>query len=197
MVGDILSYSLWINGGQNPDAVDDRVVLGMTVLTGLLIWILKDKDIAKEVQRKRTYMEAEYFVVVNKLILYLGAGLNIYHAWVRIAERENGNPIYEEMKYTCKEMENGLSQTEALEAFAKRLRSQRYVRLTTLLVQSLHKGNKELLFLLQQDCLMAREERRAYVLQKGEEMSTKLLFPMIAMMGMVMAFVMIPAFLSI
>ena len=196
-LGSIFAYFLWINKEQNKETVDAFTIFITGVVTGIFTWIIKDKDIEKEVEKKRSYMEAEYFVLVNKLTLYLGAGLNIYQAWVRMTESESQNPIYAEMRYTCKEMENGLSQAEALEAFAKRMRSQRYVRFITLLVQSLHKGNKELVFLLQQESAAAREERRVYVLQKGEEMGTKLLFPMILMMGIVMVLIMVPAFLSI
>ena len=40
------------------------------------------------------------------------------------------------------------------------------------------------------------EERSAEIKRTGEEMGTKLLFPMLLMMGMIMVMIMVPAFLS-
>lgn len=163
-------------------------------------WILYDKDLQKKtIYRKKQLAEA-YPVVITKLSLYLGAGMNLKGAWEKVAEEgiknRQANPLYEEMLFTCHEMAGGVSEAEAYERFGKRMRQQRYIRLTTLMVQNLRKGNAALLFQLRQEAFLAMEERSAEIRRTGEEMGTKLLFPMLLMMGMIMVMIMVPAFLS-
>lgn len=103
---------------------------------------------------------------------------------------------YEEMLYTCYEMQSGVAEGEAYERFGKRCALQPYTRLTGLLNQSLKKGNGALLSDLQKEAADAQEERRSLARKKGEEAGTKLLLPMMMMLGIVMVLIMVPAFLS-
>lgn len=59
------------------------------------------------------------------------------------------------------------------------------------------KGAQGLLEILEKESLEALEQRKALALAQGEKMGTKLLFPMILMLGLVMAMIMVPAFMSI
>lgn len=174
----------------------------LAVVAAVAVWILKDRELQTKLQEKNGLLEMEYPAIISKLTLYLGAGMSLKSAWHKTA-KEGGehttgksNPVYEEMLLTYREMESGISEVEAYERFGKRIRLQRYIRLTTLLVQNLKKGNAALLFQLRQESFLALEERAAAVKKAGEEISTKLLFPMMLMMGMVMVLIMVPAFLS-
>lgn len=174
----------------------------LAVAAAVAVWVLKDRELQTKLQEKNALLESEYPAIISKLTLYLGAGMNLKSAWQKTA-KEGGehatgkaNPVYEEMLFTYREMESGISEVEAYERFGKRIRLQRYIRLTTLLVQNLKKGNAALLFQLRQESFLALEERAAAVKKAGEEISTKLLFPMMLMMGMVMVLIMVPAFLS-
>ena len=167
------------------------------VLGALSVWILKAKELEKQVKNRNQSMEEEYAAIVSKVTLYLGAGLNVKSAFIKIAEEGQGNPAYEEMRITCREIEGGIGEAEAYERFGKRIRLQRYIRLSTLLVQNLQKGNATLLLQLRQEVLLSQEELGSAIRQKGEEISTKLLFPMVLLMGMVMVWIMLPAFLSL
>ncbi|MGN1147496.1 MAG: type II secretion system F family protein [Lachnospiraceae bacterium] len=177
---------------------DDRSrnIFLMSLLGAALVWILKGRELQKQVQDRNSRMETEYPAIISKLTLYLGAGMNLKSAWRKTAMEGKENPIYQEMLLTCREIDSGISEAEAYERFGKRIRQQRYIRLTTLLVQNLRKGNAALLLQLRQESFLALEERTATVKKTGEEMGTKLLFPMLLMMGMVMVLIMVPAFLS-
>ncbi len=163
-------------------------------------WMLYDRDLQKKTIHRKKQLAEAYQAVISKLSLYLGAGMNLKGAWEKVAgegiRNPPVNPLYEEMLFTCHEMAGGISEAEAYERFGKRIRQQWYVRLTTLLVQNLRKGNAALLFQLRQEAFLAMEERSAEIKRTGEEMGTKLLFPMLLMMGMIMVMIMVPAFLS-
>lgn len=167
------------------------------VTGAVLVWFMKTRELEQKVKKRSGLMEEEYAAIVSKFTLYLGAGLNVKSAWFKITEEGRGNPVYEEMCLTCREMEGGVGETEAYERFGKRIRLQRYIRLSTLLVQNLQKGNAALLVQLRQEVLLSREDRAAAVRKKGEEISTKLLFPMMLLLGMVMVWIMLPAFMSL
>lgn len=163
------------------------------------VFWLQGREPEKALIRKQEIMEREYPAIISKLTLYLGAGMNIKGAWERIAENAEGkntNPVYGEMLFTCREMESGITEAEAYTRFGKRVRQQCYIRFTTLLVQNLKKGNAALLLLLHQEALAAMEEHASRIKRAGEETATKLLLPMVMLMGMVMILIMVPAFMS-
>lgn len=169
--------------------------LGACAAVCTCIFAVKERE--NRQKEKREKMEAAYGTIVGKLSLYLEAGMNVRGAWEKITQEGRENPIYEEMQITVREMEGGIGEAEAYERFGKRVLLQRYVRLATLLVQNLQKGNAVLLVQLHQEVLLSGEELAASVRRKGEEISTKLLLPMMLLLGIVMVWIMIPAFMTL
>ena len=72
----------------------------------------------------------------------------------------------------------------------------RYFKLTSLLIQHMQKGSITILESLRKEVLKAKEEQKGRIQKRGEEMETKLLFPMMIMLGIVMIFIMVPALFS-
>lgn len=170
---------------------------GLGIGAALFYWFGTEWQQKKEREKKIAVMEEEYPAIVNKLTLYLGAGLSIGNRWKKIAEKGYGkNPVYEEMLYTSREIEGGASEAAAFENFGKRVGQKHYVKLTALLTQSLQKGNTQLFTTLRQEVTALSEERSAASRRKGEEASTRLLFPMMLMLAMTMVLIMYPAFLA-
>ena len=175
-----------------------------SLVTAILLFVMSDKDLHDSLENKRLQMKRAYPDVVQKLVLYLGAGLTIRGAFQRMAveyERElskggRKKPLYEEMLVICREMQAGVSEQNAYENFGRRTGVQEYVRLSTLLVQNLKKGNNLLTKRLREETLRACEERLLNSKRLGEEAGTKLLLPMIMMLVVVMLMIMIPAFSS-
>ena len=83
------------------------------------------------------------------------------------------------------------------EHWGKRTGVQEYVRLSTLLMQNLKKGNNTLLQRLREEADKACTEQLQNNRRLGEEASTKLLLPMVLMLVVVMLLIMIPAFSSV
>jgi pilus assembly protein TadC len=101
--------------------------------------------------------------------------------------------MYEEMIVMVNEMSAGAGERAAYEAFGQRMDNMSYTKLISLLVQNLQKGNDGLLSALK------AEESNAFFLRidqakkLAEEAGTKLLFPMLLMLVIVMVIVMAPA----
>ncbi len=180
------------------------VLLVLMMFASCCIYMFSDRDLHQKVQEREKQMLAEYPVLINRLTLYLGAGMTIKGAWNKIAGdysklKAEGNGInytYEEMLFTSYEMQCGVSEHSAYERFGKRCGLQPYTKLSGLLNQSMKKGNSMLVSDLQAEAENAQELRRNMARRKGEEAGTKLLVPMMMMLGIVMVFVMVPAFLS-
>lgn len=112
--------------------------------------------------------------------------------------REKGRKryVYEEVMYTCYEMESGISEAQAYERFGKRCQLPEYIRLGSVLSQNLKKGAKGLTSLLEEEAEASMNDRRNHARKIGEQAGTKLLLPMVMMLGIVLAILMVPAFLS-
>ena len=61
------------------------------------------------------------------------------------------------------------------------------------MIQHLEKGTKGLEKELEQEAAQAMEERKNMAKRQGEEAGTKLVFPMLLMLGVVVAVMLIPA----
>lgn len=198
-----------------PDKFQDKVLQwryppgnSAIVLTLLFIVILplisgqKDKEIHNEVKRRKDQMLADFPEFISKLILLMEAGMNIRGAVFQIVEdrkkleNKKKNYLQEELMYICRQMQNGLSEKEAYELLGKRCNLPCYKKLSGLLIQHLQKGGSRILDTLRIEAQKANEEQKRKIQKRGEEMGTKLLFPMIIMLGIVMIFIMVPALFS-
>ena len=85
---------------------------------------------------------------------------------------------------------------QVYQEFGRRCEEMRYRRLTFLLSVHLKQGNNQLLQLLEREADSALEDRRYLAKKSGEEAGTKLLFPMMLMMLVVMFLILLPAYFN-
>ncbi len=104
--------------------------------------------------------------------------------------------VCEEMLITCHEMESGVGEERAYERFGERCGLESYRKLGNILSQNLRKGGTAMTVLLEKEVENAFEERKSAAKRYGEEAGTKLLFPMILMLGMIMAILIVPAVMA-
>ncbi|MCM1325795.1 MAG: hypothetical protein NC094_05515 [Bacteroidales bacterium] len=184
---------------------DDSLLLwGGMLIVAVAIYFLSDKDLHDTLEKQKEQMKREYPDIVQKFVLYMGAGMTIRGAFQKIAtdyehdsaQGERRRPAYEEMLYACRELQAGISETAVYEHFGRRTGLQEYIRLCTLLQQNLKKGSSTLLTRLREEADRAVLEKVQAGRRRGEEASTKLLLPMVMMLLVVMVIIMVPAFSS-
>ena len=115
------------------------------------------------------------------------------------------------MIITNHEILDGESERLAYQKFGERVDLGEYQRLIRILIhrkqnirlplirillQNLQTGSRGLCKLLEQESENALEERKALACKLGEEAGTKMLLPLMMMLGIVIAIIMIPAMLS-
>lgn len=169
----------------------------------ITVYFLKDRDLHEEWKKKKMHMRVSYPMVLNKFVLFMGAGMTVRGCFIRVAGENNkegrstaDREIYQEMAYSARELSAGVSESFVYERFGKRTGLEEYTRFATMLSQNLKKGNATLLSRLREEWERAQAENLHLKKRLGEEAQTKLLLPMIMMMAIVMLLVMLPAFSS-
>lgn len=173
----------------------------ITVIGIISSGYLKEKERKKYTQKKLEYLKHEYGVFVSKLSLYLTAGLSIRASLLRLCEdyekkKKSEEFLYEELLLLTRELETGTPLKTALQEFGKRCRDSNYIKLSGLLLQNEKNGNRDILERLYEESFSVFEERIRHAKKLGEEASTKLLFPMMILLVVLMVMIMIPAFMN-
>ncbi len=166
----------------------------------LVVWG-RNNDLQRKLKQRDLLLEEEYSTVVTKMTLYLGAGMTVKSAWKKTADiqikRNPKSAAAQEMLLALREMNSGIYENQCYENFGLRCGRQEYVKLGSLLSQNLRKGNSELLLRLREEALLAGENKKHLVRRRGEEASTKLIGPMVLLLGISLVLIMVPAFSGI
>lgn len=184
--------------------VEDNSLLfcAAALAVAMLAYWMSDKDLHQQLEKRHQSLRREYPDLVHRLALFVGAGMTVRGAFGKISadyEKKRGDtgrrmPAYEEMLRTCRELQSGTSEGAAFEHFGRRIGQQEYIRLSTLLMQNVKRGNSTLLERLREEADKAGEEKLMESRRLGEEAGTKLLVPMVMMLAVVMVMIMVPAF---
>lgn len=160
----------------------------------------KDAEIHRQIIKRREELLDSFPEFISQLILYLEAGMSVRGAMFRILQegqrKKRNNYLYKELAYVTRQMKNGLPEKEGYELLALRCNLSCYRKLSNLLVQHIQKGSSTILDNLRKEAVKAVEEQKGRIQKRGEEMGTKLLFPMMIMLLIVMVFIMVPALFS-
>ncbi len=172
------------------------IVLGFGIVIIMFLWILPDNNLSKQKEERNKQLLMDYTKLVSKLTLYMGAGLSFRSTIAKIVKSADKSRFYaKELEIVIRELENGISEQKAISKLAERCKIPCYVKLSVLINQNIRKGNT-MQKQLKEEMDKAFEERKNLARKYGEEAGTKLLFPMILMLLVVMVMIMYPAFVS-
>ena len=153
----------------------------------------EEKDCRKETVK-------DFPVIVHLLTLYMGAGLSFASSIRRISEDYQRRQRKKEKKYAFEEimrmdrqMRMGVSQKEACISWGKKFQETMYHKLSFTLIQTISKGTREARQLMENTERSAFLQRIDRAKKEGEEATTRLLFPMIVLLILVMILIMFPA----
>lgn len=175
-------------------------------LAAFAFWYYKRFIVRKKADGAREeQLRADYSEIVSKLSLLMGAGMSSANAFARISRdytaakqgrRQPARCGYEEITAVSNRIASGVSEAEAYAAFGRACRIHSYIKLASLLTQNVVKGAEGFNAMLRNEVTEAFAERKALARIKGEEAGTKLLLPMIMMLGVVLVMIVVPAFMS-
>lgn len=194
--GVAMSYSV-------PNEKYDWLFLMAGLAAAAVIFFGRDIELRKKDKDRKKQMLIDYPEIVSKLNVLMGSGMSVRTAWEKIINDyrakagNNRRYAYEEMVITYNEIRTGQAEGIAYSNFGKRCNIHEYLKLGAMLEQNAKSGTKGLAAMLEDEALIAFESRKNMAVRLGEEAGTKLLFPMIMMLGVVMVIVMVPALMSL
>ena len=151
-----------------------------------LAWNFCVLSISDEVKKREELCMAEFPDMVTKFALLINSGMVLRDAWYTVAHSKE-NILYELMCEACDDMENGVSDVEAIYDFGVKTNSQEIRKFTASMIQGMSKGNNELSVFLTEQAQEMLSHKRQLLLQKGEKASGKLLIPIgITFVGIIM-----------
>lgn len=178
-------------------------IFPLALVIAIALFVLKDKDLDKEIEERQKQMLRDYPNIVSKLLIYFGAGLSIKSALERIVreykkqKKKETHFAYEEMDIAITKMKSGVSESTAIAEFGDRCGIHCYIKLANIIEQNLRRGSKDMVYALKSEVNSAVNTRKNNILKEGSEISTKLLGPMVIMLIISIVIIMVPAFLSI
>ncbi len=144
--------------------------------------------------------EEDFPVIVHLFVLYMKAGLSFASAIHRISQQNSisdkkgmERTAFEEIRLMQRQLMMGESQKNVCVNWGKRTRHPLYRKLSSVLIQILVKGTREGEQLLEQMEGEAFTQRIDRVRREGKRAETKLVFPMIILLCLVMIIVLFPA----
>ncbi len=188
-----------INGYAISDGNRNNVPLIILVIGAIacVLIVLRGYSGLKKAEEKRNkeLLEA-YPSFIDMMTLYMGAGLTVKGALTRISIKSGNKVLADEIGYALNEIQSGIPETEGYYRLGKRLALPVYMKITALLSQNLKKGTRDILDMMEEEEAAALQFKRELAKKKGEEAGTKLLFPMITELGIVMVIVILPALMN-
>lgn len=150
----------------------------------------------QKIQERSETMISEFSDVVSKLALLVNSGMILREAWERVACSKQGT-IYQEMRRSVLEMQNGMAEVDALFGFGQRCLIPEIRKFASTLIQGLTKGSGDLAALLTQQSKEVWEIKKQYVHRQGELANNKLLLPMCITFVGILIMVIVPIFTNL
>lgn len=149
-----------------------------------------------KIMKRSEEMLSDFSNVVSKLALLTNAGMIMREAWEEVAYTGE-TTLYKEMQTTVNEMNNGVSEIDALFNFGTRCIIPEIKKFTSTIVQGIVKGNSELTFMLQTQSKEVWAAKKQNVRRQGEKAASKLLIPILIMFVGILVMILIPIFTNL
>ncbi|WP_195576192.1 type II secretion system F family protein [Paenibacillus sp. 1001270B_150601_E10] len=181
-------------------AITDGSLMNMIggLVLGIILPLAKWKDVLNRAERKRQDLQLELPELLSKLTLLVQAGETVPRALQTCLDRKRGelhHPLYVELDRMLKDVANGYAFPQAMEQFAKRCAIQEAAMFSTTLLINQKRGGQSFVLAMEDLGRQLWEKRKAVARMRGEEASTKLIFPMMLMFIVLLALVGGPALL--
>lgn len=158
-------------------------VSGMYIglLFGLLIAALLvngvRSHIKEMIKQKKDEIVVEFPQMVSKMTLLINAGMAVRRAWDEVACSNYENKLYEEMRVTSMDIQQGMAIEDAVNLFAQRCATKEVRKFASIYVQAVQKGASESIKSMKEMSEAAWEEKKQLARQKGATAAQKLTIP--------------------
>ena len=171
-----------------------QTIIGLllgALLTYALVYGIQS-SINASVERKKDAIMSEFPKMVSKLTLLVNAGMLVGRAWNEVANSNFENSLYEEMRFTSKDLEEGQRLESAMESFAVRCGIKEMRKFSSIYVQAVKMGAGDSIDSMKLMADEAWEQKKQISKQKGEIAAQKLVLPNMIMFIGILIVVVVP-----
>ncbi len=176
-------------------AADSALLAVLGIALAILAALYMEQELDNKLANRRDALLADFPQVLSKLALLVNSGMVMREAWNKVAASGAGI-LYDEMKVTMQEFQNGVAEVEIYRNLAERCGLKDIRRFSSTMVQNLQKGNAELAFFLREMADEMWEEKKHLAKRKGEAAASKLMLPTACIFIGILIMIMVPAFVS-
>ena len=164
--------------GNGSDSMGLALAIIGPLIAIVLAFTLFDGVKNKSKQRNNEIM-LDFAQAVTELALLTSSGMEMFRAWNAVCCRpERTGALFNEMRQTTAEIDNGVQPSIAIDGFIKRCGTKPTSRLGASILQNLTRGNDELSRFLEELSKDVWEERKHDARRLGEQAKSKLMLPM-------------------
>ncbi|MHA0857202.1 type II secretion system F family protein [Paenibacillus sp. CMAA1364] len=197
-LGEMMCYS-WLLlslGCVMSIAMGDKMGLILGGGLAILLPVAMVKDLHSKVQVRDQEILIELPELLNKIVLLVGAGETVQKAiahCVEVKKDEREHPLYQELIRMVGDWDGGYSFQQAFESFSKRCALQEVSMFTTTVLLNFRRGGQDFSLALRDLSRTLWERRKTITRTRGEQASSKLVFPMVVIFMIVVVLVGSPA----
>lgn len=175
-------------------------MIWLMLISVVLLMTTKYNKLNRQIKLKKTNIERDFPDFINKLVLLLNAGLIVQNALEVIAEdyKKYGKnqPLYDELSIVLRSVkESRTSLTEELRSFAKRCQIKEMMRFASIVSENINMGSA-LSEKLQVEARQTWDNRKRKAEVLGRLAETKLTFPLVILLIVLIVIIMAPAFME-
>lgn len=173
------------------EGTDKLLLLALVVvMCGVLYYYFSTLPASKVKQRSVRFMD-EFPNAVSTIALLVNSGMILREAW-REVSMSSETELYMEMRKVNEDIDNGIAEVDALYNFGTRCVTPEIKKFTSMVVQGLEKGNRDLANALRNQTDELWEIKKQNTLKRGELASSKLMIPLMIMFVGILIMVMGP-----
>lgn len=160
-------------------------LIGGILIAALLINTSRS-HIKEMIKQKKEEIVVEFPQMVSKITLLINAGMAVRRAWDEVACSNYENKLYEEMRTTSMDIQQGMAIEDAINLFAQRCATKEVRKFASIYIQAVQKGASESIASMKEMSDAAWEEKKQLARQKGATASQKLTTPnMLMFVGLI------------
>lgn len=173
----------------------DKRFIVIGIILALILPAISIQKLGEKTTRRKQDIIFELPEFSSKVALLVNAGETVQKAIVRctLMKQDNPNPLYKELGEAVIKIRNGESFGHVLEDFSKRCAVQEVSVFTTTILLNYRRGGDQLSLSLRELSQGLWEKRKTISKTRGEEASSKLVFPMVLIFVVVLVIVAFPA----
>lgn len=172
---------------------NEPIMLLVGAAVGFVLVDSSFSNVKKKITKRTDAIMSEFSEVLSQLALLTNAGMILKEAWAEVANSGEGE-IYEEMRNSLDDMNNGVSEMEAIRRFGNKCMLPEAKKFSATVVQGMEKGNKELSAMItaQSDEMWMIKQQLAK--RAGEKADSQLMAPLFIMFGGILVMIIVPVF---